>query len=52
MSWGGSEFSTEASNDSHFQHDGVVYFAASGDTGGANIYPSVSPFVVSAAGRA
>src|SRR5258707_11917317 len=50
MSWGGSEFSTEASSDSHFQHDGVVYFAASGDTGGANIYPSVSPFVVSAGG--
>ena len=50
MSWGGSEFSSEASNDSHFQHDGVVYFAASGDTGGADIYPSVSPFVVSAGG--
>jgi len=50
MSWGGSEFSTEASDDSHFQHDGVVYFASSGDTGGANIYPSVSPFVVSAGG--
>jgi len=50
MSWGGGEFSTEASSDSHFQHDGVVYFAASGDTGGANIYPSVSPFVVSAGG--
>jgi len=28
----------------------VVYFAASGDTGGANIYPSVSPSVVSAGG--
>ncbi len=50
MSWGGSEFSSEASNDSHFQHDRVVYFAASGDTGGADIYPSVSPFVVSAGG--
>jgi kumamolisin len=50
MSWGGSEFSTEASDDSHFQHDGVVYFASSGDTGGADIYPSVSPFVVSAGG--
>jgi subtilase family serine protease len=50
MSWGGSEFSSEASNDSHFQNDGVVYFASSGDTGGANIYPSVSPFVVSAGG--
>jgi kumamolisin len=50
MSWGGNEFSTEASDDSHFQHDGVVYFASSGDTGGADIYPSVSPFVVSAGG--
>jgi len=50
MSWGGSEFSTEASNDSHFQNTGVVYFASSGDTGGANIYPSVSPYVVSAGG--
>ncbi len=50
MSWGGSEFSSEASNDFHFQHNGVVYFASSGDTGGANIYPSVSPFVVSAGG--
>src|SRR6266404_8571980 len=50
MSWGGSESSSEASNDSHFQNDGVVYFASSGDTGGANIYPSVSPSVVSAGG--
>jgi kumamolisin len=50
MSWGGSEFSGESANDSHFQSSGVVYFAASGDTGGANIYPSVSPFVVSAGG--
>jgi kumamolisin len=50
MSWGGSEFSSEASNDSHFQNDDVVYFASSGDTGGANIYPSVSPSVVSAGG--
>ena len=50
MSWGGSEFSSEASKDGHFQHSNVVYFAASGDTGGVNIYPSVSPFVVSAGG--
>jgi subtilase family serine protease len=50
MSWGGSEFSSEASNDSHFTTSGVVYFAASGDTGGTNIYPSVSPNVVSAGG--
>ena len=50
MSWSGSEFSTESSNDSHFTHNSVVYFASSGDTGGVNGYPSVSPFVVSAGG--
>src|SRR5229473_6208104 len=41
MSWGGSEFSSEATNDSHFQNNNVVYFASSGDTGGVNGYPSV-----------
>jgi kumamolisin len=50
MSWGGTEFSTEASHDGHFQNLNVVYFAASGDTGGVNIYPSTSPYVVSAGG--
>jgi kumamolisin len=50
MSWGGSEFSSEASNDGHFTHPGIVYFAASGDTGGATIYPGVSPNVVAAGG--
>ena len=50
MSWGGGEFSTESSFDGHFQNLGVVYFAASGDTGGVNIYPSTSPYVVSSGG--
>ncbi|HEV2020915.1 MAG TPA: hypothetical protein VGQ94_00130 [Terriglobales bacterium] len=50
MSWSGGEFSTESSNDSHFQNNGLVYFASSGDTGGVNSYPSVSPYVVSAGG--
>lgn len=50
MSWGGTEFSSEASNDGHFQNTNVVYLASSGDTGGATIYPSVSPYVVSAGG--
>ena len=50
MSWGGGEFSTESSFDGHFQNTGVVYFAASGDTGGSNIYPSTSPYVVSSGG--
>jgi len=50
MSWGGSETSGEASNDSHLAHAGIVYFASSGDTGGTNIYPGVSPNVVAAGG--
>jgi subtilase family serine protease len=50
MSWGGSEFSSEASNDSHFTAHKVVYFAASGDSGGKTIWPGVSPNVVSAGG--
>ena len=50
MSWGGSEFSSEANNDFHFTHTGVVYFASSGDTGGTQIYPSASPNVIAAGG--
>jgi subtilase family serine protease len=49
-SWGAGEFSSETSYDSHFQGSGVVYFAAAGDTGGEVIYPSASPYVVSAGG--
>jgi subtilase family serine protease len=50
MSWGGSEFSSESDFDSHFTANGVVYFAASGDTGATTIYPSVSPNVLCAGG--
>jgi kumamolisin len=51
MSWSGGEFSTEPSFDGHFSgNNNVVYFASSGDTGGVNGYPSVSPYVVSAGG--
>jgi subtilase family serine protease len=50
MSWGGSEFSGETSYDLNLQATGVVYFAAAGDTGGRTLYPSVSPYVVSAGG--
>lgn len=50
MSWGGSEFNGETSYDSIFLKTNVVYFAASGDTGGQTIYPSVSPNVVAAGG--
>src|SRR5713101_2580342 len=50
MSWGGGEFSSEASNDFHFQVSGVTFFASSGDGGHGLIYPSASPFVVSVGG--
>lgn len=49
MSWGGSETRTETSSDSYFKQSGVVYFASSGDSPGV-IYPSSSPYVVSAGG--
>jgi len=51
MSWGGSESSSETSLDSHFiNKPGVIFFAASGDSGGKVIYPSASQYVVSAGG--
>jgi subtilase family serine protease len=50
MSWGGGEFSSEASNDFHFQVSGVTFFASSGDGGHGIIYPSASPLVVSVGG--
>jgi kumamolisin len=50
MSWGGSEFSSEALYDSNFSTPGVTYFASSGDSGGVVIYPSASPNVISTGG--
>jgi subtilase family serine protease len=50
MSWGGSEFRGESGYDFRFQQPGIVYFASSGDTGGATIYPGASPYVVAAGG--
>ena len=49
-SWGGSEFSSETSYDSHFQHAGVVYVASAGDTGGAIEWPAASPYVLGVGG--
>src|SRR5262249_20535939 len=56
MSFGGSEWSSESSFDSHFQtpsgHGGVTFVASSGDSGstGAPNYPSVSPRVLAVGG--
>jgi kumamolisin len=48
-SWGGSEFSTESTNDAHFAHTGIVYLASSGDSAGTS-WPNVSKNVVSVGG--
>jgi kumamolisin len=49
MSWGGSETSSETSDDSFFTQPGVTYFASSGDTPGTE-YPATSPNVVAVGG--
>lgn len=51
MSWGDPEVSQELSWDRYFTTKGVVFFAASGDSGlGVSIYPGSSPNVVSVGG--
>jgi subtilase family serine protease len=50
MSWGGSEFSSEAGYDSHFGTSGVSFFASSGDSGLPASWPSASPNVISVGG--
>jgi subtilase family serine protease len=49
-SWGASEFSGEASYDSHFAQSGVSFFVSSGDAGLPAEYPSASPNVISVGG--
>jgi subtilase family serine protease len=49
-SWGASEFSGEASYDSHFSQTGVSVFVSSGDNGLPAEYPSSSPNVISVGG--
>lgn len=49
-SWGGGEFSSEASLDYHFSQPGVSFFVSSGDSGLPAQWPSVSPNVISVGG--
>jgi subtilase family serine protease len=49
-SWGGSEFSSETTFDSHFSRTGVSFFASSGDSGLPASYPSASPNLISVGG--
>jgi subtilase family serine protease len=51
MSWGGNEFSSEVSSDSHFTSThGVTFFSSSGDSGTGAEWPAVSPNVVAVGG--
>jgi len=54
MSWGTSEFSGEATYDSHFTtpsgHAGVTFFGSSGDSGSPAIWPALSTHVVAVGG--
>ena len=49
-SYGGAESSTETSEDSHFDHPGVVMTAAAGDDGYGVQYPAASPYVTAVGG--
>jgi subtilase family serine protease len=49
-SWGGSEFSSEASDDTYFEHSGVVYTASAGDSGAQAEWPAASPYILSVGG--
>ena len=51
MSWGIAEFATETDFDKYFTTPGVVYFAASGDSGlNVTLNPASSPNVVAVGG--
>jgi subtilase family serine protease len=54
MSFGGSEFSTQASSDSSFTtpsgHAGVTFVASTGDSGSPGGYPAYSPNVLAVGG--
>lgn len=50
ISWGGSEFAEETEYDSFFAIEGIAFFVAAGDTGGAQQYPAESPYVIGCGG--
>jgi len=50
MSWGGSEFSSETTYDTHFNVAGVSFFASSGDSGNGVLWPAASPYVIGVGG--
>jgi subtilase family serine protease len=49
-SWGGSEASSELTDDANFNHPGVAIVASAGDSGYGTSWPAVSRYVTSAGG--
>jgi len=49
-SWGGSEYSSETSDETFFNHPGVPIVFASGDSGSQQSYPPASAYVTSVGG--
>ncbi len=49
-SYGGSEFSSETSQDVHYNHPGVAITVSSGDSGFGVEYPAASPYVTAVGG--
>jgi hypothetical protein len=50
MSWGGSEYSSETSDDGTFSQPGVSFVTSAGDDGSPASYPATSPNVLSVGG--
>jgi subtilase family serine protease len=50
LSWSFDEVADETKYDLSFQHQNVLYFAASGDQGGVVQFPAASPFVIAVGG--
>jgi subtilase family serine protease len=52
MTWGLDELSvdSELSDDSHFVHRNITFFASSGDSGNVVVYPAASPYVMGVGG--
>src|SRR5436309_12760909 len=49
-SWGGSEYSGETADDSHFNHPGAAITASSGDSGYGVSYPAASRYLTAVGG--
>ncbi len=49
-SWGGSEYSGQTADDSHFNHPGVAITASSGDNGYGVSYPAASRYLTAVGG--